>query len=192
GLTFLDLFDANEYAEYRKENLFYPFTAKEEWEVGNFLLRSSLSMAVIDKFLKLLMIQKLRLSFSNTRELRSRAEMLPNGPNWKCQVVPSVYPTKHPIRLFWRDPIECLESLFSNPLFHDKLDFIPRHVYKTAAHLLQVYSEWLTGDAAWEMQTQFPRGATVLGTVLSSDKTNITTRTGARIAHLLLLGLANI
>ncbi|KAG2112324.1 uncharacterized protein F5147DRAFT_771380 [Suillus discolor] len=50
----------------------------------------------------------------------------------------------------------------------------------------------MTGDAAWEMQTQFPRGATVLGTVLSSDKTNITTMTGARIAHPLLLGLTNI
>ncbi|KAG0702891.1 hypothetical protein DFH29DRAFT_804305 [Suillus ampliporus] len=192
GLTFLDLFDADEYAEYRKENLFYPFAAKEEWEVGDFLLRSSLSMAAINEFLKLPMIQKLRLSFSNARELRSRAEMLPSGPNWKCQVIPSAYPTKHPIQLFWRDPIECLESLFSNPLFHDKLDFIPRRMYKTAAHLLWVYSEWLTGDAAWEMQTQFPRGATVLGTVLSSDKTNITTMTGARIAHPLLLGLANI
>ena len=42
------------------------------------------------------------------------------------------------------------------------------------------------------VQSQFPAGATVLGTVLSSDKTNITTMTGARIAHLLLLGLANI
>ncbi|KAG0700898.1 hypothetical protein DFH29DRAFT_1000703 [Suillus ampliporus] len=192
GLTFLDLFDVDEYAEYMKENLFYPFTAKEEWEVGDFILRSSLSMAAIDEFLKLPMIQKLHLSFSNARELQSRVEMLPSGPNWKCQLIPSAYPTKHPIRLFWRDPIECLESLLSNPLFHDKLDFIPRRVYKTAVHLLRVYLEWLTGDAAWEMQTQFPRGATVLGTMLSSNKTNVTTMMGARIAHPLLLGLANI
>jgi hypothetical protein len=42
------------------------------------------------------------------------------------------------------------------------------------------------------LQTRLPRGATVLGTVLSSDKTNITTMTGARVAHPLLLGLANI
>ncbi|KAG2744456.1 hypothetical protein P692DRAFT_201721827, partial [Suillus brevipes Sb2] len=69
--------------------------------------------------------------------------------------------------LFWRAPVECLESLFSNPLFHSKLDFIP-------------------------CRTRLPRGATVLGTILSSDKTNITTMTGARVAHPLLLGLANI
>ncbi|KAG2737085.1 hypothetical protein P692DRAFT_201684677, partial [Suillus brevipes Sb2] len=150
-------FDADEFAECRKENLFYPFASKEEWEIGDFLLRSPLSMAAIDVFLKLPLV---------STELQSRAEMLPSGPSWKCQVIPSIYPTK--------DPIECLESLFANPLFHDKLDFTPRHVYTMAAHLIQVYSEWMMGDAAWEMQTQFPRGATVLGTVLSSDKTNIT------------------
>ncbi|KAG1741214.1 hypothetical protein EDD22DRAFT_744744, partial [Suillus occidentalis] len=164
---FLDVFDADEFAEYRKDNLFYPFASKEEWEVADFLLCSSLSMAAIDEFLKLRMIQNLQLSFSNARELRSRAEMLPSGPSWKCQTIPSIYPTKLPIRLFWRDPIECLESLFSNPLFHDKLDFVPRRV-------------------------QYPIGATILGAVLSSDKTNITTMTGARITHPLLLGLANI
>ncbi|KAG1840330.1 hypothetical protein C8R48DRAFT_679623, partial [Suillus tomentosus] len=192
GLTFLDVFDADEFAEYRKDNLFYPFASKEEWEVADYLLCSSLSMAAIDEFLKLRMIQNLQLSFSNARELRSRAEMLPSGPSWKCQTIPSIYSTKLPIRLFWRDPVECLESLFSNPLFHDKLDFVPRRVYKTAARLLRVYSEWLTGNSAWDMQSQYPIGATILGAVLSSDKTNITTMTGARIAHPLLLGLANI
>ncbi|KAG0705937.1 hypothetical protein DFH29DRAFT_799338 [Suillus ampliporus] len=192
GLTFLDLFDADEFAECRKENLFYPFASKEEWEIGDFLLCSPLSMAVIDVFLKLPLVQKLCLSFSNARELRSRAEMFPSRPSWKCQVIPSIYPTKYLIQLFWRDPIECLESLFANLLFHNKLNFTPHCVYTTAAHLIWVYLEWMTGDAAWEMQTQFPRGATVLGTILSSDKTNITTMMGARLAHPLLLGLTNI
>ncbi|KAG2030953.1 hypothetical protein BDR03DRAFT_986755 [Suillus americanus] len=111
--------------EERKENLFYPFASKEEWEIGDFLLCSPLSMATIDVFLKLPLVQKLRLSFSNTRE-------------------------------------------FAKPL-----------------HLIWVYLEWMTGDAAWEMQTQFPQGATVLGTILSSDKTNITTMTAFLLTALL-------
>ncbi|KAG2338456.1 hypothetical protein BDR05DRAFT_893431 [Suillus weaverae] len=168
GLTFLDIFNADEYAEYRKDNLFYPFASREEWEVTDYLLHSSLSMAAINEFLKLQMVCARTLTQRfNARELHSRAEMLPSRPSWKCQTIPSIQPTKSPICLFWRDPIECLESLFSNPLFHDKLDFIPCH-------------------------SQFPRGATILGTVLSSDKTNVTTMTGARITHPLLLGLANI
>ncbi|KAG2103464.1 uncharacterized protein F5147DRAFT_580548 [Suillus discolor] len=192
GTTFLDLFNADEYVDCRKDNLFYPFALRNEWEVADFLLQSSLSMAAINEFLALLMIRELKLSFNNAKELRSRAEMLPKGPSWKCQPITSPHSTKHPIRLFWRDPVECLESLFSNPLFHDKLDFVPHRVYTTAARVLRVYSEWLTGDFAWDIQNQLPRGATILGTVLSSDKTNITTMTGARVAHPLLLGLANI
>ncbi|KAG1810405.1 uncharacterized protein HD556DRAFT_1428452 [Suillus plorans] len=192
GLMFLDLFDVDEYAEYRKDNLFYPFASKEEWEITDFLLHSPLSMAAINEFLVLPMIRGLKLSFSTAQELQSQAEMLPKGPSWKCQVIPSLHRTKNPIRLFWRDPVECLEALFSNPLFHDKLDFVPHRVYTTAARLTHVYSEWLTGDSAWEfqgLQSQVPRGATILGTILSSDKTNITTMTGARVAHPLLLGV---
>jgi len=80
--------------------------------------------------------------------------MLPSGPRWKCQIIPSIHATISPIRLFWRDPVDCLESLFSNPLFHDKLDFVPRRVYQTSASLLRVYSEWLTGDSAWKLQVR--------------------------------------
>jgi len=41
-------------------------------------------------------------------------------------------------------------------------------------------------------QSQIPAGATLLGTILSSDKTNISVLTGDCIAHLLLISLANI
>ncbi|KAG1797939.1 hypothetical protein EV424DRAFT_1546453 [Suillus variegatus] len=59
--TFLDLFDADEYAECRVDNLYYPFTSKEEWEVADYLLHLSLSMAAIDEFLKLSMQTKLEM-----------------------------------------------------------------------------------------------------------------------------------
>jgi hypothetical protein len=41
-------------------------------------------------------------------------------------------------------------------------------------------------------QAKLPAGATVLGAILSSDKTNITSMTGSRMAHPLLIGLANV
>lgn len=59
GVTFLALFDADEYAECRKENLFYPFASKEECEVADFLLCSPLSMAAINQFLELPMMHVL-------------------------------------------------------------------------------------------------------------------------------------
>ncbi|KIM62375.1 hypothetical protein SCLCIDRAFT_25099 [Scleroderma citrinum Foug A] len=42
------------------------------------------------------------------------------------------------------------------------------------------------------MQSKIPAGATLLGMVLSSDKTNISVLMGNHIAHLLLISLANI
>src|SRR6267154_362851 len=41
-------------------------------------------------------------------------------------------------------------------------------------------------------QSALPRGAMLLGTILSSDKTNISMMTGYRVAHPLLISLANI
>ena len=41
-------------------------------------------------------------------------------------------------------------------------------------------------------QSQIPVGATLLGTVLLSDETNISVLTGDRVAHPLLISLTNI
>ena len=74
--------------------------------------------------------------------------------------------------------------------------------------LYQLYTEWMSGEDAWSMQVSFlcfdvlchinvpksqlPAGATLLGTVLSSDKTNISVLTGDHVAHPLLISLTNI
>jgi hypothetical protein len=117
--------------------------------------------------------------------------------------------TKRPARLFYRDAVDCLAYLFSNPLFKDWLELSPYRVFETAERLVRVYSEWMSAGVAWGMQVrtqlplchvilshgwqeELPDGATLLGAILSSDKTNITNMCGGRVAHPLLIGLANI
>ena len=53
GQTFMDKFDADQFSSQRNIQLYYPFASRDEWELASYLLRSSLSMAAIDKFLKL-------------------------------------------------------------------------------------------------------------------------------------------
>lgn len=53
GKSFMGKFDSDGLAEQRKENLYYPFASKVDWEMASFLLRSRMSMAMIDDFLKL-------------------------------------------------------------------------------------------------------------------------------------------
>ena len=56
GRTFMDIFDEDKYAGERAKQLYYPFASKDEWELASFLLRSHLSMASIDIFLKLRLV----------------------------------------------------------------------------------------------------------------------------------------
>ncbi|KAF8889829.1 hypothetical protein BD779DRAFT_1610913 [Infundibulicybe gibba] len=192
GPTFLDKFNMDQYAMERTTNLYYPFASKEEWELASFLLLSKLSMAAINQMLSLQLIRRVGLSFRNARDLRGRAETLPNGPRWKCRTLHTVYPTKYPVHLFHRNPIECIQALLENPVLKNHIHFTPLHIFQFAQEQMRVYSEWWTGDAAWSMQGQIPPGATLLGTILSSDKTSISVMTGGRAAHPLLISLANI
>ncbi|KIJ14128.1 hypothetical protein PAXINDRAFT_79800 [Paxillus involutus ATCC 200175] len=190
----MEAFDADQFADIQnQENLHYPFADRQDWEVGSFLLTSSLSMKAIDKFLSLDSIKSLPLSFQLARELRGLTELLPQlGPRWRCKTMETSCETKRPARLFYRDAVDCLAYLFSNPLFKDWLEPSPYRVFETAECLVRVYSEWMSAGVAWGMQEELPDGATLLGAILSLDKTNITNMCGGRVAHLLLIGLDNI
>ncbi|KAG2114451.1 hypothetical protein BD769DRAFT_1363753, partial [Suillus cothurnatus] len=119
-------------------------------------------------------IKDLSLSFRSARELCGQAEMLPSGPCWKSQVIHTSHPTKSPVILYWCDPIECIASIFNHPLFHCHMDLMARKIYSTAERLCCVYTGWMSGNDAWDMQSVIPKGATLLSTILSSDKMNIT------------------
>lgn len=82
--------------------------------------------------------------------------MLPQGPEWKCKPWTTHFPTKSKIQLFYRDPLACLQAILHNPLFKDHLSFQPMRLFKTAAKVMRIYTEWMTGDAAWSMQVRFP------------------------------------
>ncbi|KAI0037886.1 hypothetical protein FA95DRAFT_1506366, partial [Auriscalpium vulgare] len=193
GKTFLDRFHNDEFDRERHSNPYYPFSCHEDWEFGFFLVESSLSNDEIDALLRLSLVCRLAVSFRTAKQLRGKVELLPSGPRWKSkEVALPGFPTKSPMKLFYRDSLECLEGLFRNPLFDGHMDYRPKQVYTAAERAVRVFSEWMTGDVAWKMQNHVPQGATVVGAVLSSDKTNLTSGTGNRVAHPLLLSLANL
>ena len=78
--------------------------------------------------------------------------MLPAGPTWRCKPWKTTHPTNEAIKLFYRDPLECIESLLNSPLVADDIEFTPYRIFKTAEKSIREYSEWMSGNAAWEMQ----------------------------------------
>jgi len=80
-------------------------------------------------------------------------ELLPKVPDWKVKKVGITgYATREPTFLFYRDSLDCVEYLLGNPLFMDCMDFCLIRLYQDAEQTIRVYTEWLTGNAAWEMQ----------------------------------------
>ncbi|KAF9050530.1 hypothetical protein BJ165DRAFT_1342609 [Panaeolus papilionaceus] len=196
GQTFMDKFDQDTHASKRKINLYYPFSTKAEWELAYFLLQSGLSMSSIDDFLKLDLIKLLGLSFKTAQTLRNLAEVLPGTPSWVSTTIETKVPTKKPVTLYYRDPIQCVQSILHNPIINDFLEFDPYRLWQfceeTHATRTRLYGDWLSGDMAWFIREKLHPQATLLGVILSSDKTNISSGTGARYAHPLLLSLANL
>ncbi|KAI6004631.1 hypothetical protein EDD15DRAFT_2155283 [Pisolithus albus] len=191
GYTFMDTFDADPFSSECQHNLFYPFSSKTEWQFASWLSNSGLSMAAIDEILSLDIIKSRPLSFRTARALCRLIEMLPSGPRWKFRSVETESPTKRGLQVFYRDAIECPQHLVHSPSNNGQIEFVPKKIYSAADRMQRVYTEWLTGDRAWELQDALPDGTTLLGVVLSSDKTHIT-QVGNRQAHPLLISLANI
>ncbi len=59
GTTFMDQFDSDYFSDARKHGcLYYPFASRQEWDLASFLLNSGLSMASINRFLKLELVSR--------------------------------------------------------------------------------------------------------------------------------------
>ncbi|KAF9784417.1 hypothetical protein BJ322DRAFT_1141469 [Thelephora terrestris] len=191
GPGFLGWFHNDEDSDRRSSHPYYPFLSKGEWEIAGFFMRSGLSMKLIDEFLSLGLIAGLGLSFHCARTLRGKVELLPSGPPWKSTVVSLPgYATKDPLVLYYRDPMNCIEFTMKNPLFSGKIQYQPRQDFDSYGN--RTYGDWITSDGAWDYQSRLPSHATLLGVTLSSDKTRLSAMTGDRVAHPLLITLANI
>jgi hypothetical protein len=81
--------------------------------------------------------------------------MLPSVPEWKSKTVTLTgHATKEPMLLFYCDALDCVEYLFGNPIFANQIDFHPVRLYRDSERMIRIYTEWITGNAAWDMQVR--------------------------------------
>ena len=166
--------DQDQFAHIRdSENVYYPFASKSEWEFANWLSSGSLSQKEINLYLhsqyvgaylsdaeRLLTSEQNKehpVSFRTAKDLRARIESLPDIPRWRSQEIKvGPYSTKSPLVLYWRDGLEVVKHLFSNPVFASCIDFDPYREYEKASdgHQERVYGEFMSADHAWEIQVR--------------------------------------
>ncbi|KAG1825738.1 uncharacterized protein BJ212DRAFT_1443794 [Suillus subaureus] len=112
-----------------------------------------------------------------SKDLRVQIEGLPE------QIKVSSYKTKVPLVLYWRDGLDVIKHLFTNPVFMPCMDFRPYQEFEGPdGH----------ADHAWEIQDKLPPGYSFVGVIGASDKTPLMIRTGNKEMHPLLISLANI
>jgi hypothetical protein len=98
-------------------------------------------------------VEQRPLSFKSAKELRSRVELLPSGPQWLMQTVQVPGDnTSTDLTLFYRDGLEVFKFLFGNPVYQGFMSYEPVKLYADQRREKRIYGDIMTGDWAWECQ----------------------------------------
>ncbi|KAI0038015.1 hypothetical protein FA95DRAFT_1449770, partial [Auriscalpium vulgare] len=157
-------------------NLWAPFASKMEWEVANWAkMRGPTSTA----FTELLQIEGLRdalgLSFKSSKDLNDIIDsQLPAVPDFKSE---EIVVDGETYEVWFRDVIQCIKMLYSNPEFLPHMSFAPERHYADEDLTIRLYHQMHTGNWWWKIQKILEAlnpGATVVPLILSTDKTQVT------------------
>jgi hypothetical protein len=90
------------------------------------------------------------LSFMNTKQLFTFMDALLVAPRWKCMPIHTDgYTTTHPVNLIWRDALEVVHHIFSNPIFANHMEYNPYEINDNGEC---EYGEWMSCEQASEIQ----------------------------------------
>ncbi|KDQ15498.1 hypothetical protein BOTBODRAFT_108756 [Botryobasidium botryosum FD-172 SS1] len=163
---------------------------------------SEVSQAKIDGFLKLRKISACQLSFKGKRAFYKHVDKLPvDGPGWNSEEITITGDKPDPstggkltetVEVWWRDPVDCIEELIGNPMFKNFMGYAPLKEYKDKLKNDQLFNEMWTTNWWWDLQKKLPKGATISGVILSSDKTILTGFSGDKEAYPVYLTIGNI
>jgi hypothetical protein len=100
-------------------------------------------------------VQQRPFGFTNAARLKFFIETLSGGPRWQATPLSPKSGTlqEQPV-LFWRDPLETVAYLLSNPRLADGAAFAPCKRYSDDKKTTRIYNEMNTGDWWWRMQVR--------------------------------------
>ncbi|KAG2054587.1 hypothetical protein BDR06DRAFT_989477 [Suillus hirtellus] len=99
---------------------------------------------------------------------------LPGRPKFKCN---QIVVANEAFDVYYRDIIECIKALFSDPNFADFLVFAPECHYANKDEMIRLYHKMYTRKWWWNSQKHLDHehpGATIIPVIISSDKTQVT------------------
>jgi hypothetical protein len=103
-------------------------------------------------------VDKLGLSFKDTRTLHQKVDNLPAraGP-WKEKVLQFPDQSQEQFLVRFRDPLEAVKALLGDPTLAKDIVYKPRHIFaQDEEGKRRVYNEMWSGDWWWSLQVYFP------------------------------------
>ncbi|KIM65438.1 hypothetical protein SCLCIDRAFT_22635 [Scleroderma citrinum Foug A] len=194
------VFESMEVADLKKgKDEWVPFCDEDEWELAQLLMKN-LGQTKTDELLKLSFMQKSGISFKNTRSFLKCVDSLYAGPGWICQTIDvegdvvgeNGTKKRETLKLWRRDPVECVEELIGNPALREMVAYVPEHADADAKGENRIYDEMWMGEWWWETQGKLPDGAVVVPVILSSNKTSLSVFSGDKKAWPVYLTIGNI
>ncbi|KAG2121046.1 uncharacterized protein F5147DRAFT_741881 [Suillus discolor] len=117
-------------------------------------------------------------------------DSLPSFTPWKVSKLEfKGYKTVHPVELIWRDALQVVQQLFSDPMFANHMTFNP---YIANVKNQHEYGDYMSANMAWKIQDYLPLGATQVPIILGSDKTPVTRLARGIEMHLVFITISNI
>ncbi|KAA1479326.1 hypothetical protein DENSPDRAFT_862008 [Dentipellis sp. KUC8613] len=166
-----------------------------DWEVARWAKEEAVGSNALTRLLSIPgLVDKLDLSYQNSRALNQIVDELPGNPPW----LESSFTVSHEDtgsvthKLRFRDPLKCIESLYGKVDFVNHMSFGPVKDFCDEERSQQMYGEMNTGSWWWETQGKLPDGATVVPVILSSDKTQLSVFSGDQEVHPVYLTIGNI
>ncbi|KAG1739364.1 hypothetical protein EDD22DRAFT_787098 [Suillus occidentalis] len=159
------------------ENPYHPFNSQIEWEVARWAkLRGATSTAFSDLLSIDGVSERLGLSFKSTNELNKIIDHeLPTGrPKFKRE---QVVIAGESFDVYYRNIIECIESLYGDPDFARYLTFAPERHYTDEDQTIRLFHDMHTGKWWWNTQKKLDQhcpGGTIIPIIISTDKTQVT------------------
>ncbi|KAI0055664.1 hypothetical protein BV25DRAFT_1815283 [Artomyces pyxidatus] len=157
-------------------NHYHPLPHKLAWDVAEWAKEIGPSSNAFTKFLKIdKIVDTLKLPYKTSHELNEIIDKkLPGRPKFmrdNVVVAGESYP------LYYRDPMECIKALYSDPEFAPHLVYAPERHYVDEDETIRMYGEMNTGKWWWRVQKAVEsrqRGGTIIPAIISSDKTQVT------------------
>ncbi|KAG1838880.1 hypothetical protein F4604DRAFT_1941106 [Suillus subluteus] len=147
-----------------------------DWDIAKWAKLHGASSTALTDLLEIDgLSEHIGLSYRNSKELNKIINKDLHGqPKFLCK---QIIIASEAFNVFYRDIIECVKALYSDPDFTDFLVFAPERLYADEDQTIWLFHDMHTGQWWWDMQKKLDQrcpGATIVPVIISSDKTQVT------------------